>query len=61
MSRYFANFKYRELELAERGQIYAYPALPRTWNYRRLSLSDSSLDGGSMDFREGPAHHANTA
>jgi hypothetical protein len=21
---------------------------PRTWNYRRLSLSDPSLDGGSM-------------
>ena len=21
---------------------------PRTWNYRRLGLSDSGLDGGSM-------------
>jgi hypothetical protein len=25
----------------------------RTWNYRRLSLSDPSLDGGSMIVRRG--------
>jgi hypothetical protein len=40
------------LQATESLAVYALDTLlmkqPRTWNYRRLSLSDPGLDGGSM-------------